>query len=969
MTNRIVIDLREVCRTDCMQEETLQKVLELAKRHPTAEFIVVARDAYAPLISDLRHRLGPRLPTRNVRAIDIGDLAKALPAQFRDIVELLELAFIDGLGPDAISSISPDGDSMQLRPVEIGVQNLDKQKLAIVTPLPPERSGIADYSANLIPELCRWYDVDVVTDQEEVAPALKNYKVKNYNTFLESVEEYDRIIYQVGNSHYHQHMFESLRRAPGVVALHDFYLGDVHYQRKGVGSAGNALLPELYDSHGYKALLELKNSGEVRSVIEKYPSNFSVFRSALGVLTHSDYAAKLAEVHYGNDVCLNLVRVPLPRALNSPRVEKKEARRLLGLSEDGPLVCSFGFIGEIKLSMELLEAWLQSEQSAVPNAKLVFVGQNSDGPYGKSLAQRIQHNAKERASITGWVDEEIYKLYLAAADLAVQLRANSRGETSAAAMDCLAHGLPLILNRHGYAVEIPTDVAEFLPEKFSPVQLSRLIDRLLRDVDQSAGMAMKARHYMEQFHSIRACGEVYRNAIETFYSRGKISRYLEKSLLAMVASRISDETSDDDIARISACLYEAIPRISAAPQVFVDVSILCQDDLHTGIQRVVRALVISLIKSNEHNTRIEPVRISDKGGAWHYRYARTWTSELLDLPSDWAMDEPIEVNPGDVFLGADYIGHLAIEAEREGLYRSLRRKGVAINFILYDLLPITMPEVFPPNSDESFENWLMAVARSSTRVLCISKSVADEFTAWLERQPNLAKQWPEVKWFHLGHDLESTKPTLGLPRNYDALQDALEARPTFLMVGTIEPRKGHLQVLAAFDELWRRGTDVNLVVVGREGWRDLPESARRNIPETIERLKKHDLRHRCLFWVSDGSDELLNELYLRSTCLIAASLGEGFGLPLIEAARFDLPIIARDIAVFREVGGDAVHYFNGNAPEELADTILSWLEGHRSFAVEPEFQLPEKRWADSALQLYNLMMKEPIRSPVLQQEL
>ena len=87
MTNRIVIDLREACRVDCMQEDCLQKVLEFTKRHPTAELIVVARDAYAPLISSLRQRLGPRLPTRNVRAIDIDDLAKVLPAQFRDIGE------------------------------------------------------------------------------------------------------------------------------------------------------------------------------------------------------------------------------------------------------------------------------------------------------------------------------------------------------------------------------------------------------------------------------------------------------------------------------------------------------------------------------------------------------------------------------------------------------------------------------------------------------------------------------------------------------------------------------------------------------------------------------------------------------------------------------------------------------------------------------------------------------------------
>jgi len=74
------------------------------------------------------------------------------------------------------------------------------------------------------------------------------------------------------------------------------------------------------------------------------------------------------------------------------------------------------------------------------------------------------------------------------------------------------------------------------------------------------------------------------------------------------------------------------------------------------------------------------------------------------------------------------------------------------------------------------------------------------------------------------------------------------------------------------------------------------------------------------------SDEYLEKLYSASSCLIAASYGEGFGLPLIEAAHHGLPVLARDLAVFREVANDNATYFTANDSQDLADAILQWLQ-------------------------------------------
>jgi glycosyltransferase involved in cell wall biosynthesis len=118
------------------------------------------------------------------------------------------------------------------------------------------------------------------------------------------------------------------------------------------------------------------------------------------------------------------------------------------------------------------------------------------------------------------------------------------------------------------------------------------------------------------------------------------------------------------------------------------------------------------------------------------------------------------------------------------------------------------------------------------------------------------------------------------------------------MVGTIEPRKGHAQTLAAFERLWSEEVDVNLTIVGKEGWNG-SQGTETVISDFIARLRAHSEYGRRLLWLRDISDEYLARVYAASTALIVASEGEGFGLPIIEAANYKLPVIARDIPVLR----------------------------------------------------------------------
>jgi glycosyltransferase involved in cell wall biosynthesis len=192
----------------------------------------------------------------------------------------------------------------------------------------------------------------------------------------------------------------------------------------------------------------------------------------------------------------------------------------------------------------------------------------------------------------------------------------------------------------------------------------------------------------------------------------------------------------------------------------------------------------------------------------------------------------------------------------------------------------------------------------------------------------------------MGADIESSTPSQGLPEDAAVTLDKLSMRPTFLMVGTVEPRKGHAQVLDAANALWNRSADFNLVLVGKQGWK---------VEKLVNDLQAHSQLGERLFWLQGISDEYLAKVYAQSDCLIAASYGEGFGLPLIEAAQIDLPIIARDIPVFREVAGDYATYFNSVAG--LESVISNWVASFEDRQDKNSKHMPWQTWGQSAAQL------------------
>lgn len=814
-----------------------------------------------------------------------------------------------------------------------------KPRLACISPLPPEPSGISDYTVQLIKVLSKHYDIDVIVQQTKVSSewVLTHCFVRTVDWFKQHHQQFDRVLYHIGNSHFHAHMLDLIAKIPGVVVLHDFYISGLqshHLQ----GDGGQAWRNMLFASHGYPALLADQLPDDRGDVIWQYPCNLTVLQQALGIIVHSDFSLRLAKHWYGSRAPVGWPIIPLLREPPSHQFEDRESfRGKLQLPSDAFVICSFGLLGPHKLNCELLEAFLGSALAKDDHCLLIFVGANDEGSYGQSLLERIQQSTiSSRIRITGWIDENDYQNYLAVADLCVQLRTRSRGETSAAVLDCMSHGLPTIVNANGSMADLDPGTVWQLADSFYTYELIHAVETLWQQPEKRQQLGQKARHMLATRHEPAACARHYQQALEVFYGTDLLT---EPGQLQKLRSLDFGHSDPPPGTVTLAQLFPPQPRVR---QLLVDISELVRHDARTGIQRVTRSILNEWLREALPGWRIEPVWAqSDKFG---YRYARRYTADFLGLASDWATDEPVQAWAGDVFFGLDLQPNV-IHAQQLTL-RQWQSLGVSIRFVLYDLLPVQHPEFFVTGATQSFTKWLKTIAYADS-VISISQSTRDAFRSWLHR--NKPECHPELEWFHLGADVEQSVPTCGFPDNALTVMRSVKECTSFLMVGTLEPRKGHAQVLDAFEELWLKGKALNLVIVGKQGW--LTESL-------VERLKQHPENGIRLFWLQGVSDEMLAWLYRHNTALIAASFAEGYGLPLIEAARYGCPVLARDIPVFREIAQMHAHYFSAEPEDNLSSAILGWLELHARDKHPLSSAMQVLSWKKSAQKLRQLACKE-----------
>ena len=377
-------------------------------------------------------------------------------------------------------------------------------------------------------------------------------------------------------------------------------------------------------------------------------------------------------------------------------------------------------------------------------------------------------------------------------------------------------------------------------------------------------------------------------------------------------------------------------------RLLLDVTATHASNLKTGIQRVTLELFKWLAQM--HHGPVLPVYLHAVDGVWQHELATAFAQQLRGETGMLRPDSLGEIGANDCLLHLDLATTPVSLAHEQGLYARYQTKGAIIASIIYDLLPVRLPDCFPPVMQGHHRQWLAALS-SFDGALCISQDVAGDLKCWFSQQ-QIDTAGLLIDWFKLGSDIG----TFGGSSNHGQLKRRARLRrfgteraKTFLMVGTIEPRKGYAQALDAFEAVWADRRDCRLIIVGREGWTHLPPAQRQTISEVVYRLEQHPERFRKLVWLSSANDAELEQAYAQADCLLAASRGEGFGLPIIEAARRGVPALARDLPVFREVAPSGTVFFKNG---ELATAIAAWKPPDNACTTNPASPVT---WQESAV--------------------
>ncbi|ALR22786.1 glycosyl transferase [Sphingobium baderi] len=362
-------------------------------------------------------------------------------------------------------------------------------------------------------------------------------------------------------------------------------------------------------------------------------------------------------------------------------------------------------------------------------------------------------------------------------------------------------------------------------------------------------------------------------------------------------------------------------------RLLVDLAVISKDDAGTGIQRVVRALALALADDRFSGWDVQFVAANRHspyhGIAWPYHESAVDCSE-------------IEARPGDVFVGLDF----SLDAVRRygRQLMQFRRDGGTLWFLVHDLLPLEYPEWFSRNTVLRYKAWLDIIAGIADGFFCNSEQTEQQLRCTLNARYGLSQGY-KTKVLPMGYNILQTIVDPSVIVDVGVRFDL--AHPFFLMVGTLEPRKGHELVIAAFEELWADGAVQPLILVGRMGWH-------------VENLRDYIVGHaefgKRLLWFDDVEDVELEKIYQACEGVIIASYAEGFGLPLIEALGHQKPVLARDIPVFRSHEESGVYFFPQNASShDLRRCIESWAGEIEAGLIK--IRPPEACWADSAQHL------------------
>lgn len=271
-------------------------------------------------------------------------------------------------------------------------------------------------------------------------------------------------------------------------------------------------------------------------------------------------------------------------------------------------------------------------------------------------------------------------------------------------------------------------------------------------------------------------------------------------------------------------------------------------------------------------------------------------------------------NKADYFLN---LGHYNLD--KHWMFGEMKKIAHKTAVLIHDLIPITHPKYTSDKEQKKHKLRIINSAKFSNKIFFVSNETKNQFIKYSkENGINVTASLYVVK--------SASHKKFKLSENRDH----------YLMVGTIEPRKGYKEIL----KLWKnKKISYSLVIIGQKGWMCGDEI------KLIEELKSQGL----IKWEKSCSDSKLDDYYSRSFALIQNSYYEGYGLPVLEAINNGLRVYARDISALSEFDENSIIKY------KHIDGLYRLIKDNHLLDKQISFQ-NQRTWREASSELEALLL-------------
>ena len=384
----------------------------------------------------------------------------------------------------------------------------DIDRLLWVSPLPPVASGISQYSRDLLRAIDGAWPLAVLPEPGSRPAHWQTIATVTGTAMANRMMP----VYNIGNSGFHPHAFRLALQHPGILVLHDVVLHHARladFVQRGKGRDYVRLMSRWYGSDGERVANEILRGASLD--LSEFPLSEDYLEASSLTVVHSDHAReRVQRLCPSARVHVVPMGVPLPVL-----VDRNDARRHLNLPENAFIITSITHVNPMKRLHVVLRA-LRRVVERTPETLLVVAGSVAQG---MNLQRQVSLLGLERnVRIVGYLSDDDSRILARAADVSVNLRYPSAGETSASLLRLLGSARPVIVTAHGPSLELPEDVAlRVSVDRFEEETLTEMLVWLANDATARQELGVTARRFVERRHSMGAAVHGYRDAVSAAF--------------------------------------------------------------------------------------------------------------------------------------------------------------------------------------------------------------------------------------------------------------------------------------------------------------------------------------------------------------------------------------------------------------------------------------------------------------------